>query len=108
MAPRATWDRKRARSSSSGDPTRRSWALLWASCWASRCTRRRCTGSRVAFSYAGGSDAPPLLYVTTTLPADHDSMRAKADAAASELRLALFTDTYPPQLNGVSRTLERL
>src|SRR5215469_4328644 len=24
------------------------------------------------------------------------------------LRLALFTDTYPPQLNGVSRTLERL
>ncbi len=24
------------------------------------------------------------------------------------LRLALFTDTYPPQINGVSRTLERL
>lgn len=24
------------------------------------------------------------------------------------IRLALFTDTYPPQLNGVSRTLERL
>lgn len=27
---------------------------------------------------------------------------------ASSLRLALFTDTYPPQVNGVSRTLERL
>ena len=31
-----------------------------------------------------------------------------AAARASDLRLALFTDTYPPQLNGVSRTLERL
>lgn len=29
-------------------------------------------------------------------------------AAESELRLALFTDTYTPQLNGVSRTLDRL
>ncbi len=29
-------------------------------------------------------------------------------ADATPLRLALFTDTYPPQLNGVSRTLERL
>lgn len=29
-------------------------------------------------------------------------------AEATPLRLALFTDTYPPQLNGVSRTLERL
>ncbi len=27
---------------------------------------------------------------------------------ASALRLALFTDTYPPQVNGVARTLERL
>ncbi len=27
---------------------------------------------------------------------------------AHPLRVALFTDTYPPQLNGVSRTLERL
>jgi phosphatidylinositol alpha 1,6-mannosyltransferase len=43
--------------------------------------------------------------VNTTLQADHDSTRAEA---AAELRLALFTDTYPPQLNGVSRTLERL
>jgi glycosyltransferase involved in cell wall biosynthesis len=43
--------------------------------------------------------------VTTTLRADHDSGRAET---ATELRLALFTDTYPPQLNGVSRTLERL
>ena len=24
------------------------------------------------------------------------------------LRIALFSDTYPPQMNGVSRTLERL
>ena len=33
-----------------------------------------------------------------------------ADAAvdASALRLAIFSDTYPPQVNGVSRTLERL
>jgi phosphatidylinositol alpha 1,6-mannosyltransferase len=29
-------------------------------------------------------------------------------APAGSLRLALFTETYPPQLNGVSRTLERL
>jgi glycosyltransferase involved in cell wall biosynthesis len=43
--------------------------------------------------------------VTTTLQADRDSARAEP---ATELRLALFTDTYPPQLNGVSRTLERL
>jgi phosphatidylinositol alpha 1,6-mannosyltransferase len=43
--------------------------------------------------------------VTTTLQADRNSARAEA---ATELRLALFTDTYPPQLNGVSRTLERL
>lgn len=27
---------------------------------------------------------------------------------AAGLRLAIFTDTYPPQVNGVSRTLERL
>ena len=27
---------------------------------------------------------------------------------ATTLRLALFTDTYPPQVNGVARTLERL
>ena len=27
---------------------------------------------------------------------------------ASGLRVAIFTDTYPPQVNGVSRTLERL
>ena len=27
---------------------------------------------------------------------------------ASGLRLALFTDTYTPQVNGVARTLERL
>jgi glycosyltransferase involved in cell wall biosynthesis len=31
-----------------------------------------------------------------------------ADDAGAELRLALFSDTYPPQLNGVSRTLQRL
>ena len=43
--------------------------------------------------------------MTTTLQADRDPARAEA---ATELRLALFTDTYPPQLNGVSRTLERL
>jgi phosphatidylinositol alpha 1,6-mannosyltransferase len=43
--------------------------------------------------------------VITTLPAD-----ATPDGAAppGSLRLALFTETYPPQLNGVSRTLERL
>lgn len=28
--------------------------------------------------------------------------------SAAPIRLALFSDTYPPQLNGVSRTLERL
>jgi len=28
--------------------------------------------------------------------------------SAAGLRLAIFTDTYPPQVNGVSRTLERL
>jgi phosphatidylinositol alpha 1,6-mannosyltransferase len=28
--------------------------------------------------------------------------------SAAGLRLALFTDTYPPQINGVARTLERL
>jgi phosphatidylinositol alpha 1,6-mannosyltransferase len=27
---------------------------------------------------------------------------------AASLRLAIFTDTYPPQINGVARTLERL
>jgi phosphatidylinositol alpha 1,6-mannosyltransferase len=43
--------------------------------------------------------------VTATLQPDRDSARAET---ATELRLALFTDTYPPQLNGVSRTLERL
>ncbi|HZS61716.1 MAG TPA: glycosyltransferase family 1 protein [Gemmatimonadaceae bacterium] len=43
--------------------------------------------------------------MTTTLQPDRDSARAET---ATELRLALFTDTYPPQLNGVSRTLERL
>ena len=30
------------------------------------------------------------------------------DRSAEGLRLAVFTDTYPPQVNGVSRTLERL
>ena len=41
----------------------------------------------------------------TTLPADATTTRALDSAP---IRLALFTDTYPPQLNGVSRTLERL
>ncbi len=45
--------------------------------------------------------------VTTTLQADTTATGA-APATARPLRLALFTDTYPPQLNGVSRTLERL
>jgi len=31
-----------------------------------------------------------------------------ADGRASGLRLALFTDTFTPQINGVARTLERL
>ena len=31
-----------------------------------------------------------------------------ADERADGLRLAIFTDTYPPQVNGVARTLERL
>jgi len=43
--------------------------------------------------------------VTTTLPVDASTRR---DADGGALRLALFTETYPPQLNGVSRTLERL
>ena len=30
------------------------------------------------------------------------------DVDATTLRLALFSDTYPPQVNGVARTLERL
>ncbi len=30
------------------------------------------------------------------------------DVDATSLRLAVFSDTYPPQVNGVSRTLERL
>ena len=30
------------------------------------------------------------------------------DRSAAGLRLAIFSDTYPPQVNGVSRTLERL
>jgi phosphatidylinositol alpha 1,6-mannosyltransferase len=45
------------------------------------------------------------MRLTTTLHADHDSVHADT---VTDLRLALFTDTYPPQLNGVSRTLERL
>jgi glycosyltransferase involved in cell wall biosynthesis len=40
-------------------------------------------------------------------PAEPVPGRFDARAAAS-VRLALFSDTYPPQLNGVSRTLERL
>lgn len=43
--------------------------------------------------------------VNTTLPSNAAVKRALDSAP---LRLALFTDTYPPQLNGVSRTLERL
>src|ERR1700691_1540567 len=31
-----------------------------------------------------------------------------ADRSAEPIRLALFSDTYTPQLNGVTRTLERL
>lgn len=31
-----------------------------------------------------------------------------SDARADGLRLAIFTDTYPPQVNGVARTLARL
>lgn len=42
----------------------------------------------------------------TTLPAD--ALPELAAHPAAPLRLALFTETYPPQLNGVSRTLERL
>jgi phosphatidylinositol alpha 1,6-mannosyltransferase len=44
--------------------------------------------------------------VITTLPAEAPPERGAA--AATPLRLALFTETYPPQLNGVSRTLARL
>lgn len=36
----------------------------------------------------------------------NDSEPATVDAR--ELRLAVFSDTYPPQVNGVARTLERL
>lgn len=36
------------------------------------------------------------------------SSHGGADRSASPLRLALFTDTYAPQVNGVARTLERL
>ncbi|MEQ1689728.1 MAG: glycosyltransferase family 1 protein [Gemmatimonas sp.] len=35
-------------------------------------------------------------------------MSASGSPDASSLRLALFTDTYAPQVNGVARTLERL
>ncbi len=35
-------------------------------------------------------------------------MNARTPIDASSLRLALFTDTYAPQVNGVARTLERL
>jgi phosphatidylinositol alpha 1,6-mannosyltransferase len=43
--------------------------------------------------------------------ADGESVGGSAPGAPARdvpLRLALFSDTYPPQLNGVSRTLERL
>ncbi|HVT40491.1 MAG TPA: glycosyltransferase family 1 protein [Gemmatimonadaceae bacterium] len=33
---------------------------------------------------------------------------AAGEAQAAGLRVAIFSDTYPPQVNGVSRTLERL
>lgn len=35
-------------------------------------------------------------------------MNPESIAPAAGLRLAIFTDTYPPQVNGVSRTIERL
>lgn len=47
----------------------------------------------------------------TALGFPPDIAQAEAGAAndaGSPLRLALFSDTYPPQLNGVSRTLQRL
>ena len=44
-----------------------------------------------------------------SVPGIEARVRSAAPARAdAPLRLALFTDTYPPQLNGVSRTLERL
>jgi glycosyltransferase involved in cell wall biosynthesis len=44
--------------------------------------------------------------VITTLPVN--ALPERSASLATPLRLALFTETYPPQLNGVSRTLERL
>jgi len=47
----------------------------------------------------------------TGRPADRETGRPEdreTEGDASWLRLALFTDTYPPQINGVARTLERL
>jgi glycosyltransferase involved in cell wall biosynthesis len=41
-------------------------------------------------------------------PRDDRRIERASEAPPVPLRLALFTDTYPPQLNGVSRTLERL
>jgi glycosyltransferase involved in cell wall biosynthesis len=37
-----------------------------------------------------------------------DTIERPRERLAEGIRLALFTDTYPPQVNGVSRTLERL
>ena len=42
------------------------------------------------------------------IPGGIGEVEAIRPAHCVPLRLALFTDTYPPQLNGVSRTLERL
>ena len=46
--------------------------------------------------------------VETAVRTPPESDPREEDGRALSLRLALFTDTYPPQLNGVSRTLERL
>ena len=48
------------------------------------------------------------LVVHDAIPEGIDDVDNGGSARAAPLRLALFTDTYPPQLNGVSRTLERL
>src|SRR5579862_7894782 len=98
------WGRSRARFSGCGDSIRHSCPSRAAWCSAPRCTFRRCIAWRASSSYVGAARAAHCS-VTTTLQPDRDSARAET---ATELRLALFTDTYPPQLNGVSRTLERL
>jgi len=74
-----------------------------------RLRERRVSGTDAARIVDGASEAAaPLARTLAAAAGDDPSEFAGHPGLAAPIRLALFTDTYPPQLNGVSRTLERL